>query len=57
MKGSGVLRRVRAIRYHERAMSPYVRKKQTLKSLDNKAKYERGVKDGKIAERATYGRK
>lgn len=56
MKGSGVLRRVRNIRYHERKMSDYVRKKQTLKSLENKAKYERLAKDGKIQEK-TYGRR
>ena len=56
VKGSGVLRRVRSIRYHERKTSSYIQKKQTLKSLENKAKYEKMAKLGKIPER-TYGRR
>ncbi len=56
MKGSGVLRRVRAIRYHQRKLSAYVQKKQTLQSLQKKVEYERDAKLGKIPEK-TYGRR
>jgi ribosomal protein S21 len=47
---SGVLRRVRGIRYTERAKSDYVKKKNTLKILKKKAKIEEYLKLGKPVE-------
>jgi len=48
---SGVLPRVRSIRYAERTKSPYVKKKNKLKSLARKAEFEKLVKLGKAVER------
>lgn len=56
VQGSGVLMRVRKNRFTERSKSAYVQKKQALKKLDRKQKYDELVKMGKIAER-TYGSK
>lgn len=47
---SGVLRRVRSIRYTERAKSDYVKKKNTLKVLKKRAKVEEYLKLGKPIE-------
>lgn len=55
VQGSGVLPRVRSIRYKERNQSYYKRKKQTLKSIRNRAEREELIKLGKIAEK-TPGR-
>lgn len=45
---AGVLNRVRGLRYYERAPSPYVKKKKTLKKLVNKKAIEKDIKLGKI---------
>jgi ribosomal protein S21 len=50
VQGSGVLLRVRKMRYAKRAESPYVRKKRTLKSLARREERERLLKLGKIVE-------
>ncbi len=50
VQGSGVLNRVRSLRYSERIASKYVRKKRTLKSLRRKTERDRLVRLGKIAE-------
>lgn len=47
---SGVLRRVRSIRYTERAKSDYVKKKNTLKVLKKRAKVEEYLRLGKPIE-------
>lgn len=47
---SGVLRRVRSIRYEERAKSDYVKKKNTLKVLRKRAKVEEYLRLGKPIE-------
>lgn len=44
---SGVLRRVRGIRYHERSKSDYVKKKNTLKVIGKREKMEELVKLGR----------
>lgn len=49
VQGSGVLPRVRSIRYDERQPSDYTKKKARLKSLDNKKKFEHLFKMGKIS--------
>ncbi len=48
VQGSGVLPRVKSIRYEERQPSDFTKKKARLKSLDNKAKYDKLFKMGKI---------
>lgn len=50
VRGSGMLSRVRGIRYHERQVSDYVQKKKTLKRLKKKTEYEKMLKLGKIIE-------
>ena len=45
---SGILTRVRGIRYFERQASPYVKKKKTLKKIENKKNIEKDIKLGKI---------
>jgi ribosomal protein S21 len=46
---SGVLPRVRSIRYEERQPSDYTKKKKRLKSLIKKAEFEKLYKLGKIS--------
>lgn len=50
---SGVLNRVRSLRYAKRAASPYVRKKKTLKGLRRKEEIEKLIKLGKMRPRET----
>ena len=50
VRGSGILSRVRGIRYHERGKSEYVRKKKTLKRIAKRADREEQIKLGKIIE-------
>ncbi len=47
---SGVLRRVRGIRYQERSKSDYVKKKNTLKVIKKREKIEEYLKLGKPIE-------
>ncbi len=47
VQGSGVLKRLRSKRYSERALSPYVRKKKTLKRLAAMEKMNELIKMGK----------
>lgn len=56
VQGSGVLPRVRSIRYAERKMSPYVRKKKTLKVLRKREEIAEMIKMGKMTEH-TRGKK
>lgn len=51
VQGSGVLPRVRGIRYKTRTVSPYVKKKKTLKSINYKKEIAEQVKMGKIQEK------
>jgi hypothetical protein len=51
VQGSGVLPRVRSIRYKLRNQSEYVKKKRTLKSLLTKKQVEEMVKMGKMPEK------
>lgn len=50
VRGSGILSRVRGLRYYDRQKSDYVRKKRTLKRLIKKAHREEMIKLGKITE-------
>lgn len=50
VRGSGILSRVKNLRYYERQRSEYVKKKKTLKRLAKKAEINEMVKLGKITE-------
>lgn len=50
VRGSGILSKVKSLRYYERQKSEYVRKKKTLKRLVKKAKRDEMIKLGKIIE-------
>ena len=56
VQGSGVLNRVRGIRYHSRNLSEYSRKKMTLKVLVTRAENERLMKLGKLKPVERRGR-
>ena len=51
VQGSGVLPRVRSIRYSTRKLSPYKVKMQKLSKLEKKAKIAELIKMGKMSER------
>ena len=51
MQGSGVLMKLRKNRYHSRQRSSGVARSKKLVKLDNKEKYEKLLKLGKIQER------
>lgn len=53
VQGSGVLPRVRSLRYAERKASPYVKKKRTLKGLRARTERAKQIKLGKIQERVS----
>lgn len=50
VQGSGILRRVRGIRYRNRAPSTYLTKKRKLTSLKKKEEREELIKLGKMPE-------
>lgn len=50
VRGSGILSRVRGIRYYERQRSEYVKKKRTLKRISKKAELDEMIKLGKVTE-------
>ncbi len=47
VQGSGILSRVRSDRYSKRALSEFVKKKQTLKRIKRKSEVEKLIKLGK----------
>lgn len=51
VQGSGILPRVRSIRYNSRKRSEYVKKKQTLKVLEHRKNVAELVKLGKMPEK------
>jgi ribosomal protein S21 len=51
VQGTGLVRGVRADRYHERTRSKTVVKKKTLKSLIRRANYRQLIKEGKVVEK------
>lgn len=51
MQGSGVIPRMRKIRYYERTKSENVRKEAKLKKLTKAQAYQKELKLGKIQER------
>ena len=57
VQGSGVLPRVRSIRYSARKMSEYVKKKKTLKSLKRREEVTEMIRMGKMPEMGSRGKK
>lgn len=58
VRGSGILQRVRGLRYYERGKSDFVRKKKTLKRIAKRAERNEQIKLGKIAEQTgRFGRR
>ena len=55
VQGTGIIKGVRAIRYHSRLRSKAVVKKSTLKMLKRKADYWQQVKEGKVIEKIRRG--
>lgn len=53
VRGSGILSRVRGIRYYNREKSKYVQKKRTLKRLRKNTEINEMIKLGKITEQTT----
>lgn len=57
VQGSGILSRVRSIRYSSRKMSEYVKQKKTLKLLRRRAEVAELIKMGKMSEFTRGGKK
>lgn len=57
VQGSGVLPRVRGIRYASRKQSEYVKKKKTLKTLKKREEIAEMIKMGKMTEFTGRGKK
>ena len=57
VQGSGILPRVRSIRYASRKMSEYVKQKKTLKSLKRREEVAELIKMGKMNEYTRGGKK
>lgn len=57
VKSSGIIPRIRSIRYNSRPMSKFTRKKKTLKGIARKTEIEEMIKMGKMPEKKTFGRK
>lgn len=50
VQGSGLIKTLRARRYHSRESSKTVKKKRALKLLKRRSEYRKAIKEGKIAE-------
>ncbi|MBI2048614.1 MAG: 30S ribosomal protein S21 [Parcubacteria group bacterium] len=50
VQGTGLMRRMRAERYHSRPTSKTTKKKQALSRLVKRAKVQQLIKEGKMAE-------
>jgi len=48
VQGAGIVRRVRSLRYHDRDISSYTRKKKTLKKLRRATEVEKLKKLGRM---------
>ncbi|MDO8510251.1 MAG: hypothetical protein Q7S15_01360 [bacterium] len=53
VQGAGILRKVRSLRYKDRNVSPYGKKKQMLKRIEREKVREKLLRLGKIAPRQT----
>ena len=57
MQGAGIVQKARGGRYYDRVKSRNTQKKEKLRKLVRKDKYEEMLKLGKIQERTTPGRR
>jgi len=57
VKTSGVIKKVRSVRYNQRAISKFTRKKKALKTINKKAEIDEMIKMGKMPEKKTFGRR
>ncbi len=53
VQGSGILPRVRSLRYNQRVLSSYKTKVKTLKSIARKAEIQELIKLGKMQEKTS----
>ncbi len=53
VQGSGILPKVRSLRYNQRVLSHYKTKMKTLKSLRRKAEIQELIKLGKMQEKTS----
>jgi len=53
VQGSGILPKVRSLRYNQRDLSPYKTKMKTLKSIKRKAEIQELIKLGKMQEKTS----
>jgi len=56
VKSSGIIKKVRSIRYNQRAESKFTRKKKALKTIRRKAEIDEMIKLGKMPERKNFRR-
>lgn len=55
VQGSGIVRRVRGIRYRSRPQSKTARKKRALRSIERRETVAELIKQGKLIERQPHG--
>jgi len=53
VQGSGILPRVRSIRYWSRPESDFKKKKQTIRKIERREEFEKLYKQGKVEKRKT----
>ena len=56
IKSSGIIPRMRSVRYNTRPESKFFKKKKALKTINKKAEIEEMIKLGKIPEKKSYRR-
>lgn len=57
IKTSGIIKKVRSVRYNQRPLSKFTRKKKALKTINKRAEIDEMIKLGKMPERKTYNRR
>lgn len=56
IKTSGIIRRVRSLRYNSRPESKFTRKKKALKTIRRRAEVDELIKMGKMPEKKSFRR-
>ncbi len=56
IKSSGIIPRMRSIRYHSRPESNFFKKKKALKTINKRAEIDELIKMGKMPEKKSYRR-
>lgn len=55
VQGSGIMKKVRRIRYHSRPESKFIRKRKTLRGIKRRKETEKLIKLGKLPENTRRG--